>query len=537
MSRNTNERTSSVGNHISGYLHDFFSAEGIEDKRLEKQIEQLLKSTIHSIGHLNPRLIKSLVRDVFLGATSFNGSLSKSKRILEYAKMYYKGISCPCSADVHIFHCISFYVQAESKKETIVSGLREILKHRKALIAFPKRLQKLVIAGACDGFTFGDKQVTLDYMITISQNCVLLMELPIGVSNALLSQAIECVKFDALKAYPRLLYVQERVKSSRRNQAEIRSELGLGPFSKSQVDSLFLDFDLDLRPEVDDLPKIFSFAKIWKAELSSVSHHLREICTKRAIRFFKLHGYTAPPFLNKIFALARRFPRHRKKLESIYGSLESIYVKSRDTDQMDFLLDCFLDRGFLFNLPKPIFMEILVEVEANLKETYQACQLEPCQVLQRAFEIMDYDPEFMCSIKGKHASEVFSGLIGLGFIRDDDGDGVKAAKLIIDFAKEEPLCFFPPRRFNGFVRSATNLTVAFGGNADDLLPELLKLYTQKPAELKKEVSHEGLVALKNFAMVFEDNYLLRIARQLEGDELSESLRRIIDKNIAYVLRS
>ena len=228
MGKYTREAASSAGGDIGGYLHELFSEKGLDDKQLEMQIAQLLKSTLPSLGRLNSDLIRSLTREVFWGATSYNGSISKSRGVLDQAKTYFQSVSSSCPSDAHIFHCIAFYVQAESKEEDITKGVRNILEHREALIAFPDSLSESVIAGACDGFMFGDMQTTLNYMNTITLYRDLLMELPIEVSKAVIFQAKEYIGIDYKEVYPKLLYKGEKLMAAKRYRAEVESRRGQG---------------------------------------------------------------------------------------------------------------------------------------------------------------------------------------------------------------------------------------------------------------------------------------------------------------------
>ena len=530
MDKNTHEATGSAGSDIDGYLGQLFSTKGVDDKQLEMQIAQLLKSTLPSLGCLNPNLIKSVIREVFLGATSYNGSISKSRRILDQAKSYFQCISHPCSSDAELFHCIAFYVQAESKEKDIAKGVKNILEHREALIAFPEPQRESVIAGACDGLTFGDKRTALKFLDTINLNRDLLKELPIEVSEAILSQATDYLGIDYKEAYPTLHYKGEKLRATRRYQAEVESRLGVSRLSLSQIDSLFSESDRQPQLEIDDLPRIFSFVASRKADLSSISPGLRQACAEQAICFFRLNGYKAPGFLGKLFVFTRRFPRHRRRLEDVYQSIESLYTLSKDSDQIDCLLQCFLDRQYLFSLPKTIFDEVLVDFEGTFKGIHQELWPEPNQVLTRTLEIMDHDTKFLCSLTGKNSGDAFSKLISLSILKGDDLDGIKEAKLIIDFVKDKRLCPLRKSIANCFILSACNLTAVFGGDAVELLPILLKIYTKTREELVKDISNEDILALKNAALMSEDQYLLNLARKLEREEQPDHLR-IIDENI------
>ena len=102
--------------------------------------------------------------------------------------------------------------------------------------------------------------------------------------------------------------------------------------------------------------------------------------------------------------------------------------------------------------------------------------------------------------------------------------------MIIDFVKDKRLCPLRKSIANCFILSACNLTAVFGGDAVELLPILLKIYTKTREELVKDISNEDILALKNAALMSEDQYLLNLARKLEREEQPDHLR-IIDENI------
>jgi hypothetical protein len=530
MDKNTCEVVNSAGSDKDGYLNQLLSAKGINDKQLELQLAQLLKSTLSSLYHLNPDIIKSLTSEVFLAATSYNGSVSKSRRVLDCAKTYFHSVSSPCSSDAHIFHCIAFYVQAESEEKDITKGIRNILEHRETLIAFPDPLRDSVIASACDGFTFGDKQTTLDYINTISLHHDLLVELPVEVTKGVISKATEHIGINYQEAYAKLNYKGEKLRAARRYRAEADSRSGFSLLSLSQVDSIFSEFDHEMKLGIDDLPKVFSFVASRKNDLQSVSPRFRQTCTEQVISLFRLNGYAAPSFLDNLFVLARKFPRYSRRLEDIFGRVESLYTQTKNSDYADWLLQCFLDRPYFFSLSRIIFDEVLEGLEMTFKEVHKQHWPDPHRLLERTLKIMDYDTDFVCSFKGRGAKDAFSKLILLSIIKGDDVDGVEKAKVIIDFVKDKRLYSLQKTIVNYFIQSACNLSAYFGGALVELLPILLKIFTKDPEELVKDLSDEDIVALKNAAMTCKDRYLLNLARKLEREEQPDHLR-MIDENI------
>jgi len=83
---------------------------------------------------------------------------------------------------------------------------------------------------------------------------------------------------------------------------------------------------------------------------------------------------------------------------------------------------------------------------------------------------------------------------------------------------------------NYFIQSACNLSAVFGGDVAELLPTLLKIFTEDPEELAKDLSDDDIVALKNAALMSKDQYLLDLARKLAREEQPDH-PRVIDKNI------